>query len=609
MRWCCSSSGRAVRPDVVLDAASMPVVVELCRRLDGIPLAIELAAARVATMTPAEIVGHLDERFRLLTGGRRGRVERHQTLRAAVEWSYSLLDDTERTVFDRLGVFPASFDEAAAVAVCVGEGIERWDVIDALASLAAKSMIGAEQSESSTRHQLLETLRHFARDRAGHLDELRRRHAVHFAAFAERAGVGLASPDELAWKQRLAVEIDNLRAAVDWSVDGGQLADLNLGVGIIEALLGEAVTTMAWGIHSWALPVLRRAGELDGPRRATISAASSVHFFNQGDIAQGRDLGRRAVADSAAFTNAYFAAMLYSALADVLLGEPVAAVATIAAGQRLLMSETDPAEWQRCRMQIAAASIHGFLGDHAAARAAAAGAVVEARRSGLPSFLAGALTVYGHYQCEVDPQEADRSLGEAIGLFESLGGGSIYPGALMDMAVLRAAEGDVPRAADLARTSVEHFVRDGYRQNLADALSAVTTIFAEHYVGGDAAATVDGARHGPVLGQLLSGFLAPHRSRVEVARERVAADLGADAYEAARHRGAAMTYDEIVAYTLDQLGRMADSRAAPLRGLAAGAERGEVVEEDVLAVDIDPAEQASARFPRLTARRRAVVGG
>lgn len=167
--------------------------------------------------------------------------------------------------------------------------------------------------------------------------------------------------------------------------------------------------------------------------------------------------------------------------------------------------------------------------------------------------------MYGHYQCEVDPQEADRSLGEAIGLFESLGGGSIYPGALMDMAVLRAAEGDVPRAADLARTSVEHFVRDGYRQNLADALSAVTTIFAEHHVGGDAAATVDGARHGPVLGQLLSGFLAPHRSRVEVARERVAAALGPDAYEAARHRGAAMTYDEIVAYTLDQLGRMADS--------------------------------------------------
>ena len=88
----------------------------MCRRLDGIPLAIELAAARVAVMGPGEIAGHLDERFRLLTGARRGRVERHQTLRAAVEWSYSLLAEKERAVFDRLGVFPASFDEPAAVA-------------------------------------------------------------------------------------------------------------------------------------------------------------------------------------------------------------------------------------------------------------------------------------------------------------------------------------------------------------------------------------------------------------------------------------------------------------------------------------------------------------
>jgi len=156
---------REVDPDFVLDSACGPAVVEICRRLDGIPLAIELAAARVAGMGPAEIAGHLDERFRLLTGGRRGRVERHQTLRAAMRWSYSLLADTERTVFDRLGVFPAGFDETAAVAVCATEGIEWWDVIDALTSLSAKSMIGMERSGDTARYQLLETLRHFARDR------------------------------------------------------------------------------------------------------------------------------------------------------------------------------------------------------------------------------------------------------------------------------------------------------------------------------------------------------------------------------------------------------------------------------------------------------------
>ena len=181
---------RAVAPGFALNERTSPAVIELCRRLDGIPLAIELAAARVATMSPADIVAHLDERFRLLTGGRRGRVERHQTLRAAVEWSYSLLDEAERTVFDRLGVFPSSFDESAAIAVCATDGVERWDVIDALASLVAKSMVGSEPTGDTVRYQLLETLRHFARDRAGDLDGLRRQHARHYAAFAEAAAAG-----------------------------------------------------------------------------------------------------------------------------------------------------------------------------------------------------------------------------------------------------------------------------------------------------------------------------------------------------------------------------------------------------------------------------------
>ncbi|HUM00301.1 MAG TPA: adenylate/guanylate cyclase domain-containing protein, partial [Mycobacterium sp.] len=111
-------------------------IVEICRRLDGIPLAIELAAARVVALSPSEIADLLDERFRLLTGGRRASVGRHHTLRATLDWSYSLLSDTEQVVFDRLGVFPATFDAAAAVKVA-GEAIETWDVIDALSSLVA----------------------------------------------------------------------------------------------------------------------------------------------------------------------------------------------------------------------------------------------------------------------------------------------------------------------------------------------------------------------------------------------------------------------------------------------------------------------------------------
>src|SRR6478672_9282257 len=115
----------------------MVAVAEICRRLDGIPLAIELAAARVAAMAPGEIGQRHNERFRLLTGGRRTAVERHHTLRATVDWSYSLLDDRERVVFDRLGALSGSFDSAAAAAVAAGDDLESWDVVDAMTDLVA----------------------------------------------------------------------------------------------------------------------------------------------------------------------------------------------------------------------------------------------------------------------------------------------------------------------------------------------------------------------------------------------------------------------------------------------------------------------------------------
>ena len=169
-------------PGFVIDDTNAAAVGEICRRLDGIPLAIQLAAARLVAMTPTEIAGLLDERFRLLTGGRRAAVERHRTLRAAVEWSYGLLEPVERLVFDRLGVFAGTFDAAAAAAVIGAGDLEAWDVIDGLSSLVAKSLLAAEPGPGdTTRYQMLETLRQHAQDRldlAGYADEFRRRHAA-----------------------------------------------------------------------------------------------------------------------------------------------------------------------------------------------------------------------------------------------------------------------------------------------------------------------------------------------------------------------------------------------------------------------------------------------
>ena len=178
-------------------------------------------------------------------------------------------------MFDRLGVFPASFDEAAAIAVCGTDGVERWDVIDALASLVAKSMIGLDPAGDTTRYQLLETLRHFARDHAADLDGLRRRHATHYAAFAEAAGAGLLSRDELRWRPRLAAELDNLRAAAGWAFDATDLDDVVIGVRMIDALMFEAMMVPSWGIQTWAAPALARVDGLEAEQRAGVHAATS----------------------------------------------------------------------------------------------------------------------------------------------------------------------------------------------------------------------------------------------------------------------------------------------------------------------------------------------
>ena len=193
--------------------------------MDGIPLAIELAAARVAALRPAEIAGLLDERFRLLTRGRADAAGRQQTLQATIEWSYALLGEAERHVFDCLGVFPGSFDAAAAVAVAGAGGLQRWDILDSLTALVGKSMVVEEEGPDQTsRYRLLETMRAYARQQlaaTGEQDRLQRAHAEHYAAFAERAGPELLGPAQLEWQHRIRTELDNLRAAVTWAMTSG----------------------------------------------------------------------------------------------------------------------------------------------------------------------------------------------------------------------------------------------------------------------------------------------------------------------------------------------------------------------------------------------------
>ena len=210
-----------VRSDFQVTNQNAPALASVCYHLDGIPLAIELAAARVRSLSVEEIDGKLDERFRLLTGGSRTALPRQQTLRSLIDWSYDLLREPEKLFLQRLSVFAGGWTLAVAQEVCAGEGIEQRDVLDLQSSLADKSLVLAEPTDGHTRYRLLETVRQYATERlaeTGAREALRERHRDYFLALAEEAAPKLEGAEQAAWLQRLEKEYENLRASLEWSL-------------------------------------------------------------------------------------------------------------------------------------------------------------------------------------------------------------------------------------------------------------------------------------------------------------------------------------------------------------------------------------------------------
>ncbi len=212
----------AVKPDFVLTDATASAVVQICQRLDGIPLAIELAAARVRTLSAQQITAHLDERFRLLTGGSRTALPRHQTLRGLIDWSYGLLSEAERGLFRRVSVFVGGWTLGAAVAVGAGDGVDRYDIVELLGRLVDKSLCLTDSQGSDPRYRLLETIRQYGFEKLTETLEgplVRARHRDFYLGFAEDAESRLQGPEQVAWLKRLETDHDNLRAALRWSLD------------------------------------------------------------------------------------------------------------------------------------------------------------------------------------------------------------------------------------------------------------------------------------------------------------------------------------------------------------------------------------------------------
>jgi predicted ATPase/class 3 adenylate cyclase len=264
-----SDRARRTRPEFRVTLENAEAVTEICRRLDGLPLAIELAAARVRALSPAEIVDSLHDQFRLLTGGARSAVRRQQTLRASVDWSHALLSEPEQVLFRRLAVFFGGFDVDAANAVAGNTDTERYQVLDQLTLLVDKSLVVADDTRHGTRYRLLETVRQYAQEKlraSGEADDVRARHRNHYTSVAATLQE-LADSDYERRIERVEAEIDNLRAAFAWSREN---ADAEMAMDLASALQPLWLTR---GRIQEGLSWLSAALAGDGPQSVDASAA------------------------------------------------------------------------------------------------------------------------------------------------------------------------------------------------------------------------------------------------------------------------------------------------------------------------------------------------
>ncbi len=257
------------KPSFSLNAKEAPAVAELVARLEGIPLALELAAARVRALTVAEINSRLKDRYKILTGGARVLQERQQTLRALVDWSYDLLSEAEQCVLARLSVFAGGFDLTAAESVCGVDPIDFVDVLDILGSLVEKSLVMLEERDDSGRYRMLETIRDYASEKLSLTTEsadVAARHCEHYFALSKEANHGMMGPDQAEWIQRIEADLDNVRTAAAFALAGG-----------VDAVIVVKMTVAMQGF--WTL----RGYATEG--RSMVRAALALPAIQASDIA------------------------------------------------------------------------------------------------------------------------------------------------------------------------------------------------------------------------------------------------------------------------------------------------------------------------------------
>jgi predicted ATPase/DNA-binding SARP family transcriptional activator len=409
---------RAVAPDFQISEANAAAVNEICQRLDGMPLAIELAAARLRVLAPGQIAERLNDCFRLLSSGSRTALPRHRTLQAVIDWSYDLLSASEQRLLARLSVFSGTFDLQAVEEICAAEPLQRVALLDLLSALVEKSLVETATRDTAARYRLLETVRQYAANRLNEVGEdadLRRRHAEYYAQVAAAAKPWLTSSRRAQWVRRLQSDVENLHTAIVWSRSSDTelhlriLGDLNfLWVGL--GLSAEA--------RHWVEKALRLPGaERPTPGRASALSCAGYIAAQQGHFDIAHPWLEEAARLWETFGDHREAGYTLNNLGSILM------FADPAAGNRLMLRTRDAFRALGDRFGEAwalnnrAVCLQG-MGDLEAAVEAAEQAATLAREDGAAGTLAIALLVLGAALYHAGrPEPAAANLEEAAALF------------------------------------------------------------------------------------------------------------------------------------------------------------------------------------------------
>jgi non-specific serine/threonine protein kinase len=447
---------RSVRAHFALTERNMTAVAQICRRLDGIPLALELAAARLRGLAVEQLAARLDQCFRLLTGGSRT----------------ALLRPAEQLLFDRLSVFAGGFTLEAAEAVCVDGAIEREEVLDLLLRLVDKSLVLADDEVGGvTWYRLLETLRQYGHERLGeHVKTLRERHAACCLALVEQANAGMSAPEEATWRERLARELDNLRAALSWCL--GE-AGVSAAAGPGKAELGLRLASLDWWVLSahrreglrWLEQTLASCPQAPTAARARALRIAALLAWTTDDWIRGHVLAEESVAlwreagDRAGLSLAL--AELGGCLRVEWWGEAwnpeTYARGTLLLEEGLALArETRGIALTWCLLGLAATADVQGEAELARAQAAAEEGLIHCQQQGVPSWIAQARRTLGWLALQTgDYARARAESTAALAAFRALGARPAVAVVLIDLADAARGEGEPAQATALYEQSLE----------------------------------------------------------------------------------------------------------------------------------------------------------